>query len=85
MKQHRTQLEQARTLVLLLCGRPHEQDVDLLDAIVEAAQNPPPQGGADGSLDEPAWTALAKLASAARAYREARALAHHHTIGAKKP
>lgn len=59
------QREQAKALVRNM-GILHNRSGTevLLRDLVGEAQNGPPHGGADGSLDEPSWTALRDLCNA---------------------
>jgi hypothetical protein len=42
-----------------------------IDKLLDESQNPPPQGGADGSIDEEFFAALRELSNAAKRYRAA--------------
>lgn len=42
-----------------------------LEQLLDRAQNAPPQGDADGSIDEPVWVALRELVESAKRYRAA--------------
>lgn len=69
---------QAGRAFLLL---PHFEKIDMehvtaLDAVLDEAQNGPPDGAGDGSLTERRWSALRILVSAARVYDEAMEQVH---------
>jgi len=51
---------------------PPEKDMDDLQDIVGEAQNGPPQGSADGSINENAWYALRDHVDAVRSARRLR-------------
>ena len=42
-----------------------------VDKLLDEAQNPPPWGAADGTIDEPFYAALRELSNAAKQYRAA--------------
>lgn len=48
-----------------------EFTIQQLDSLLNDTQNGPPDGDADGSIDETRWNALRKLVAAARAYNDA--------------
>jgi hypothetical protein len=48
-----------------------EPSIRALDAILDEAQNDPPDGAADGSIPELRWITLRRLVAAARAYNDA--------------
>lgn len=45
-------------LLLEKISLPTEKELAKLQAVLEKAQNPPPQGAADGSINKGAWEAL---------------------------
>ena len=48
---------------------PTEQQLDTLEEICAEAQNAPPAGGRDGSINQEAWTALSEYITALRVAR----------------
>lgn len=67
-----TQFERAKIL-LAYFSLPVKNELLLrqLDTLLDEAQNEPPHGKNDGSLDESTWTALRDLLTCAARYRDA--------------
>jgi hypothetical protein len=68
------QVGQAALLVSYLLVERRRIDMDVvleLEQILDETQNGPPDGGADGSIDERQWRTLREIVDAARAYEGA--------------
>ncbi len=62
-----TQLEEAKQCVQCLIKDPLDRlALKMLEDTIVAAQNPPPQGAADGSIEEEDWFILRDTATAFR-------------------
>ena len=69
-----SQLSRAKAYVAELMTRPSSQfSLRMLDEIIAEAQNPPPEGGADGSINEETFNQLRAAADAIRNFQKAHA------------
>jgi len=74
------QRAQARAHIATLDANPRDAAaLARLRDVLADAQNPPPGGAADGSIDEPLWNALRAVADVLTAYQSARA--HLSAVG----
>ena len=70
----KSQRGQARRHVAALDANPRDAEaLRLLRDVLDEAQNPCPEGAADGSIPEPLWNALRAVADTITAYQSARA------------
>lgn len=66
------QLERAKEIVILLCTQPLSiTPLRDLQKIIDEAQNPPPQGGADGSINPFTWDLLKKISQSVQTFQKA--------------
>jgi len=70
----KSQRGQARRHVATLDANPRDAEaLRLLRDVLADARNAPPNGAADGSIQEPLWNALRAVADVLTAYQSARA------------
>jgi len=67
----RTQLERARSCLARFAHTARGDNIAQLSEVLAEAQNRPPHGRSDGSLDGVTWTTLTDLVDAALAYDRA--------------